>query len=387
VSERHARATGLVTRLGLDPAALEAGDVGAERVASLLAGADGGALVDALGDLPSPAVATLLADLEARADAKPHRKAIRRALYRLTQQGVARPAPAAEPPPPRAATEDVEGLVSHVDARGDRIVWLFRALQSGGTFLVAAQLHEPDGLRDLQVLEAARKQIRATRQRLEHEAHMRLVPADWRALDALVVEAQERSGSGPGRDYLKIRPRLTTEPPQAPAELASPRAPRPDAAEAVALVAESARLLEQPEFRGWGPDPAAAAPFVEQLTELRRSPLVLSPLQQQDRQREVLTHAAAALYPPAVVARRLAGTAYVLAETGRAELARVALAVGALYAERPASAVEIPFFAALLELGVGGLVKETETSRADSLVLTPAELRARSSSRPGRTRG
>src|SRR5207249_1859510 len=95
------------------------------------------------------------------------------------------------------------------------------------------------------------------------------------------------------------------------------------------------------------PAPAAtartpAAPFVAEIAGLRDSPLVLSRLAEEERVREILGRAARVLFPPAVLARRLAGTAYLLAETGRALAARRALAVALVLGARPADAMEIP---------------------------------------------
>src|SRR5439155_685616 len=81
--------------------------------------------------------------------------------------------------------------------------------------LIAAQVNEPEGLRDVSAGEASRKQIRAARQQLEAESGLRLVAADWRTLDALLVEAHVRAGGGTTRerDYLRLRPRLARAPP------------------------------------------------------------------------------------------------------------------------------------------------------------------------------
>src|SRR5439155_4369275 len=99
--------TRTLERLGLDAAELPAGRASDDEVLALLAGPDGVALADALGELPHPAVATLLARLEGRVAEKAVRKAIRRTLYRLSQRGVARPAPAAESERPRVAAPGV----------------------------------------------------------------------------------------------------------------------------------------------------------------------------------------------------------------------------------------------------------------------------------------
>jgi len=393
VSDRRAQAAATLARLGLDPDAVGAGDVAEVTVAPLLAGAEGAALAAALGEFSNAGVAAVLVALEPRATNRAVRKEIRRALYRLRQRGVPVPEP-----PARAATPSVgpasaiEGLVSPFDARGERVIWIVRPLDTGGVLLIAAQLNEPEGLRDVHVVEAPRKRLRAVRQDLETGAGIRLVPADWRTLDALLVEAHERSGSTDReRDYLRVRPRLTAEPPRAPAEPVSTRIAPPTAEESAALAAGAASLLEEPELRGWYPTPEAAAPFVEEIAAVRESPLVLSRMAQEERVRDVLRRAATSLFPPAVLARRLEGTAYVLAESGRAPAARAALAIAQLVRARPADVLEIPLVATLVERAVGTLLAEStareEEARRDNLVVTPGQLlKDRASSRPGRTR-
>jgi hypothetical protein len=394
VSRRREPAA-VLDRLGLVPGDVLAGRVPHERLGALLAGPEGAALAGALGELASAEVAAALVALEPGVADRAVRKEVRRALYRLKQRGVpvpARPGPPAAPARPAAGP--IEGLVSHVDGRGDRVVWLLRALPTGGTLLVAAQMNEPAGLRDVHVAEVGRKQVRAARQQLEREAHVRLVPADWRTLDALLVEAHHRAGAPDRhRDYLRVRARLTAA---APAPLAEPRSPAvaplaPDEARAVAATA-GAGLLGEPELRTWYPAPEAATPFLDEIARVHESPLVLSEFQQQDRLRDVLHRAAEALFPPAVLARWLEATAYVLAETGRTAYAREACAVAAVLRERPAEAPNVPFVRALVERAFGDLVAAArardEETRRGALVMTPGEfVRARSSSRPGRSPG
>lgn len=395
MSDRPAAARATLERLGLDVDALLAGAASADVVARLVAGPDGDAVLEALGDLPAAPVAKLLVELGPDAASRETRRALRRALYRLRQQGV--PIPDAEPTasaPPAPRTEpDIEGLVSAVDGRGDRLLWLVRALDTGGWLLVAGQVNEPAGLRDGHAVEVGRKALRTARARLEKQSGLRLVPADWRIVDALLVEAHERAASTERtQDYLRVRPRLTRDPPAPPAEPASARATAPDGDEAATLLARSATLLDEPEFRTWWPSAEAMAPIVEEIATLRDSPLVVSPGAQEERLRAVLRRAATTLAPPPVFARRLAANAYILAETGRVPAARQALAVARALDERPNAAGDVPFVAAYVERAVGALLA-AETARAEeeqrgSLVMTPAQfLKARASSHRERTRG
>jgi len=334
-------------------------------------------------------VAAALADTEANAE-RTTRKEIRRALYRLGQSGIAVPqAPIATPAP--VLGPSIEAWVSAVDGRGDRLIWLVRELSSGALVLVAADVNEPAGLRDLRVLDVTRKQLRAMRQRFQTEAGLTFVAADWRAVDALVVEAQDRLAT-PDRtlDYRRVRPRLTTQPPVAPAELVSSRVSAPDDAEHATLVAESASLLSEPELRTWWPRPDDAAPFLAEIREIRESPLVLPPAQQEDRLRQVLARATQALYPAEAMARRLEAVAFVLAETGRVDPARRALAAAATLRAHPTA--ELPLLQALTHQGLGTQLAAVEAGRreerAGALVLTPGEIAtAGSPSRPPRSRG
>ena len=337
-------------------------------------------------------VAAALSRAEATAD-RATRKEIRRALYRLGQAGVHAPSAAAPDPaaPASVLGPMVEAWISAVDGRGDRLAWLVREQSSGALVLIAAEINEPLGLRDLRALEPTRKQLRTMRQRFQSEAALTLVPADWRAVDALVVEAQDRLPTPDKKlDYRKLRTRLTSQPASAPAELISSRIHPMDDEERARLTAESSALLSEPELRTWWPRPDEAAPVLAEIRAIRESPLVVSEAQQAERLKEVVTRATRTLYPSPVVARRLQATAYVFAETNRLDAARRALAVAATLLENPEA--DVPVLQALAFQGIGAQLAAIETEqreeRSGALVLTPAELaKAKSASRPPRSRG
>jgi len=357
------------------------------------------ALLARLGaDVPAsaapPDVAAALAAEDERSHDRATRKEIRRALYRLRERGVPVPERAAEAPARAVLGPSIEAWVSAVDGRGDRLVWLARERPGGDLLLVAADLNEPEGLRDLRVFDVTRKQLRRMRERFQAEGGLRFASADWRAVDALVVEAADRLGADADRrlDYRRTRPRLTSEPPRAPAELQSPRLVAPTAAERDTLVAASASLASEPEFRTWWPRPDVAAPFLAEIREVRESPIVVGPVQQEERLRAILARAAATLFPPASTARRLRATAYVLAETGRVAAARHAIAVASALDAAPARAADVPLLQAFVHQALGTYLAAAEAerreARAGSLVVTPDEVRrAESPSRPPRARG
>jgi hypothetical protein len=338
-------------------------------------------------------MAALLAALEPQATERAVRKAIRRALYLHRQRGIAVPAAPTPPAPRRAVGVEPEGFVTAFGGDGDRILWLVKALAEGGSLLVYAHIHDQRGLLDLSAGELGRKKLRELRQHLEEGSAMRLVAADWRVIDALLLEAEARTtGEVPARSYRKLRARITSEPPAEPAEPVSLRVSPPAGDEIPTLVAGSAALLAEPELATWIPSLDQLAPFVEELGAARESPLVLSRGAQEERVREVVRRAVATLAPVDVLVRRLEGTAYILAETGRAALARQALAVAAELRARPAHAADVPLVVAFVERPLGHLLAETSQRREEeqrgSLVMTPGQfLKDRSATRPTRTRG
>lgn len=388
MSDRRDAAAATLRRHGVAPESLAAGEV-TERLAAVVAGPEGTAVVRALAEFPSPAVAALLAALEPRAPDRATRKEVRRALYRLAQSGVPRPERPAAPAPAPAPEPEPEALLTAFAGDGDRIAWLVRPLADGGSFVVYAHLNEPRGLLALTAGEIGRKRLRAVRKSLEGETGFGLVRADWRTVDALLVEAHERAGAGdPERDYLRVRRRVTADPPAPPAEPVSARVAPVGADEAPALAADPARLLAEPELLTWVPAPEALEPFVEEIGRARESPLVLSPAAEQDRAAEILARAARAFAPPDVLARRLEGTAWVLAETGRTERAREALAAATLLRSRPEARGEVPLVVALVRRALGVLLASDAAHQEGSLIVTPgAFLRDRASSRPRHTRG
>src|SRR5437773_4034897 len=80
-----------------------------------------------LGFVEVPAAAALLAEMEARTQDKDLRREVRRSLFKLQQRGIAAPPPPGEVSrAPVLAKEEDRGYVSHVDGRGDLVVWYVR---------------------------------------------------------------------------------------------------------------------------------------------------------------------------------------------------------------------------------------------------------------------
>ena len=164
------------------------------------------------------------------------------------------------------------------------------ASTAGGSLVVAAQVNEPGGLRDVQVVDMTRKQLRAVRQRLAQRGRRR-------ARAGAVARRRRAPRRGPrahgetrerGRDYLRVRSADHGRAGRPPAEPVSRHAPRrPDergAARGRRRPCCCTSRRSRPGRRTATRPPRSST----RSPALRDSPLVLNELQQRERVREVI---------------------------------------------------------------------------------------------------
>jgi len=270
-----------------------------------------------------------------------------------------------------------------VDGRGDQLVWLVRPA-TGGVAHLFAVINDPEGMREVDLNHVTRKALRETRRELEAKHELRLVEADWRYGDFLMDRAfrwAQQRGAGIAGDYPGLRGQITRLP--APAELAPLVFSRLDEASVraePALLAQAPALFEEPEFRTWALDPEMLKPHLEQLMQVKDSPIVLSPAQQQERFESTVIRAVEEVFGgerQQSWARRLFEMAYFFVASRREVAARRACATALALRESPRGGRDIP----LCELMVRGSLsayfraaaeREQEESRS-SLILTPQQ--------------
>jgi len=345
------------------------------------------AIVARLARTPSAECAAALRTVSAAAETRGWRavvKDVRRALYLFEQRGldVPPPAPVTARPPRTPATSPLEGYLSSVDGRGDRLVWLVRARPGAGLLVMTAVLNEPGGLRDVAVAEMPRKTLRRMSEDMSSKHHLRMIRADGAYVDALLSEGftRARTAGTPGTgEYPAYRARMTTE---EPAPLTPPLheriAPGEPEQETSAHVTT---LLGQPEFMTWMIEPATLAPYLSELGEARDSPLVLSSSQQQDRVRDVVTRAIREIFAADTATayrRRLEEMAYYLHATGRPDAARAAAASAAAIA-RTGSGEGVLLIETIMQHSVARITAEnaarTKAEESGNLIVTPSALR------------
>jgi len=336
-----------------------------------------------LGFAEIPEAAALLAEMEPRAADKDLRKEIRRSLFRLEQRGIAAPQRVAgASPPPLLAKEEDRGYISHVDGRGDVVVWYVRPERSGDYYVLSGVLNHRRGLLEADAGRVARPALRDLLEGTRRRYSIRMLPADAAWCDRVLHEAYRQSdtkrSAGVSR-FPSFRMEISH---RIPGIVPCPvHALLGGTAGSRAPLESSARLLDEPELSGWLLDTDWMAPHLEALQEVSESPLVLSRIQQDDRREKVLREAISTIFggeAREIYRMRLEATAYFLSLDGREEAARRALAVHEALSPRSADPPEgLPFVAALAARSFGA-AQEAREARAreekrTSLILKPGE--------------
>ena len=350
-------------------------------------------IADSLGHVTAPESARFLVDWEAQTAERRLKKEISRALYRLSQKGVQAERSETDAAPSILTPIEPEGYLSPMDGRGDRLVWLVKPRVGGGLHFLSSLINEPDGMRYVEGTVVTRKALRRARQDLTERHGLGLIEAPWRYCDFLMSEGYERASTEGGdkkrevAQYPAVRSHLLT----APAEPHPVPLPNTLDRAAIAadqhLLADSARLLEEPEIQRWLFDADQAKPYIDKMTSAQESPLVLNQFQQKDRVEDVIKEAVSDLFSDrGPYTRRLEETAVYLAATGRTESAQRALAVSVALQSDGVDSRTIPFCERLVRQGIGlhydaEKQQERETAKT-SLIMKPSEFAARSRQAP-----
>jgi hypothetical protein len=312
------------------------------------------AAAQALGTVPSQDAADALAGLERAQLPKAVRTAVRRALYRLRQAGIA-PAPPPAPPavaPVRPVAR--QAWASAVDGTGSRACWIVLEHPLGERTLLAAVLNDVAGILDFAGGPIAKKRLdeRLRAVRAESPLPWVEVPAAWGL--RLLAEARERHGAAgtpAPAELARWEAVLGDAAPAGPPPIHARISPASLADDPRPLEA-SAALLELPELTDWFLDPPAVQSEALALLQARESRLVVSDQVKAEREAAIVDQVIETHFGPEarrLWQRRLEEQAFVLHETGRPAEAVQAVAVALALAETERPVHRIPFVRALVE--------------------------------------
>ena len=105
--------------------------------------------IDALLKTATPEAANALQDIADSADSKEAKKAAKRALYLLSQKGIAPTAASQVAPPKNAVQETIRFLMSNIDGAGNQMLWfVLPDLYGGRPLLFSVLASDEEGVKD-----------------------------------------------------------------------------------------------------------------------------------------------------------------------------------------------------------------------------------------------
>jgi hypothetical protein len=346
-------------------------------------------IATAAGHIRTQSAAELLAEIESGASGGLRRE-VRRAIFRLRQHGIEYATPVSPPAPGTAPAPEagLSALISPVDPEGAELVWLLKARPQGGLSRLYALTSEREGLVGANLTHISRRELRKERHDIEQRTSIELIDADYHLADFIMCDAYRHTPDerrGQVGEFLAIRAEILASSPQA-----DYRHPIYDEFAAQLGDDPSVELLKEPEFDGWILSAEDLRPYLDEISEIRQSPLILNQYQQEERVNTVVGRAVEELFSAErgrLMRRRLEDIGYYLSRTGRTNAARWAAAAAAKIRDGVALG-RVPFFVqyVMRSVGVELSQQQTKTEREPHLIMTPAEAMRAQAARARRLR-
>jgi hypothetical protein len=340
------------------------------------------AVVFTLGKIADPAAVDALTALEKKAREKEVKKEIRRSLFKLSQRGlaIARPeeTPAAGAAPLFTRAPDVEAYMSSVDGSGGRLLWIAKPQINRGLQTIQAMVNDREGLQRIGGAQIPRKELRKMAEEIKAQHDITMIAVPWEYADAVIYDAYEKAktlGRGGLENFHELRAVINSGRPAGQEHPVYRKLDTGGAREG-AWRELSRRLLDEPELQYWILDPDWIGPFLAQLQEAQSSRLVLNPVQKEERLAGIVRDAVQAICSGEsgpILKRRLEDMALYFSETGRADQARLALAVALQVGEGGPGPLDVSFLTGLVQKSIGFYLSQ-QKARAEeeaSLIVKP----------------
>ncbi|MGZ8494710.1 MAG: hypothetical protein ACXWWP_02315 [Candidatus Binatia bacterium] len=313
-----------------------------------------------LGKIAAHESLHLIREIEITATDKDVKKEIKRALFKLSQKGIveAQEPPAEKKPAPLFEREsEIEAYMSAVDGGGGRLVWIAKPQPNRGLQVIQAMLHDRDGLLRFGGVQMKRKELRAMADEIKQQHGVSMIAVPWEFADWIIYEGYERakargqSGQNDLNDFHAIRSVIGTGKPKAVTHPVYQKLGAEDFRDG-SWREQSRRLLAEPELRYWVIVDEWVQDCLAALHEAQSSPLVLNPVQKEERLASVVRDAVKTLCAGdngQAFKRRMEDMALYFAETGRLEQAKVSLAVAQQVGEGDPGPLDISFLTGLMQ--------------------------------------
>ena len=275
------------------------------------------------------------------------RRAAKRALYRLSQRGVAPvPPPPAAPVVRRGTPHAVRAWLSGIDGSGSRAAWILFEGAYGGGALCSLILNDVVGITEVAGGDITKRRLEAELASLRAAQKLPWVetePARALGLVAEALELHQQRGTSPPASFGRWQPFFAD---------VAPAGPPPVREADPALAERSVELLGLPEMAGWFLDPDAVQRDALDLQEARESRLVVSDQIKAERQEAIVQRVIEREFTPDARrrwSRRFTEMAWILDATDRSEHAAIAAAAAAVFADEQAALAHHPLARALAQ--------------------------------------
>jgi len=249
---------------------------------------------------------------------------------------------------------EIEAYMSPVDGAGGRLVWIVKPQAGHGLQTIQAMVNDRAGLLRIGGAQVRRKELRNMAQEIKKQHGVTMISVPWDYADSMIYEGFEKAKST-GRSGLEnfhqLRSILSAAKPKVQDHPVYRRVNSVEVREG-AWRELSRRLLDEPEFRFWVLDADWMEPFLGQLQEAQTSRLVLNPMQKEERMAAIVRDAVKTLCTGEtgrIMQRRMEDMAFYFVEAGRAEMAKLALAVAQQIAEGDPGPLDISFLTGLVQ--------------------------------------
>ncbi len=339
------------------------------------------AVVFALGKISDSAAIETLKVIERESTDKEVKREVKRSFFKLAQRGLA--VPKDQPVETKAtaffaSTPDIEAYMSSVDGGGGRLVWITKVQPSHGLQFIQAMLHDREGLLRISSAQVRRKELRKMAGDIKQQHDLTMIPVPWEYADQILYESYERAKARSQNgleDFHEIRSIINTAKPK---EQPHPiyRRLNSDEARDGAWREQSRRLLDEPELHYWILTDEWLQAFLPQIEEAQTSRLVLNPVQKEERLAAIVRDAVKALCAgenAKLFQRRMEDMAFYFVETGRSEVAKLALAVALQAGEGDPGPLDVSFLTGLVQKSFAFFLSEQEAKKEEetSLIVKP----------------
>jgi hypothetical protein len=320
------------------------------------------ALIECLAEMTIPESVTVLLDFLRDTTDKALQKTIKRALHRLKAQGLTVDSDVQRPHTAMVGTVThrlEKCLASHIDAAGDRVLWMIRTKAFGGYTIAYLVINYGTGIQMAIGLQASKRELPALLEKAQERVRLiELEPTYCQYQVALAHQMNLDTHTPVPEEFFAVRDIVGEATTQFERGIIYTVLSTADLQEAQAYSDHAADLLELPEFSGWTLPASLIQKYADQLREIEESQIIVSQALRKERQGEVYAHAteeALGAHSRRLMRLRLEEMAYYLWQTARRREALWAVAAAqSLQEDNPERLRRNPFAGALLERSIEG---------------------------------